>query len=121
MINVVYCLRRRADLSLPQFLDYWGNVHAPIVLRNLRVLRLAGYQRIVPREHAMGPRVERRGISQPPYDGIAILGWESEEDFQRSLTDPEAVEVQRELACDEKRFIDIANSCRWVAEAIFHR
>jgi hypothetical protein len=120
MINVVYCMRRRADLTLRQFLDHWANVHAPIVTRNLGVLRLAGYQRIEPREHEMSPQIERRNISQAPYDGIAILTWASEEDLQQSLMDPQALEVQRELARDEKLFIDATQSCRWVAEAIRH-
>jgi hypothetical protein len=120
MINVVYCMRRRPDLTLGQFLDHWGNVHAPIVLKNLAALRLAGYQRIVPRDHEMSPQIERRNISQAPYDGIALLTWGSEEDFQQSLKDPQALEVQRELARDEKLFVDAANSARWVANAIRH-
>jgi len=120
MINVVYCMRRRADLTLQQFLDHWGNVHAPIVMRNLAVLRLAGYQRIEPRVHEMSPQIERRNISAAPYDGIAMLSWATEEDLQRSLTDPQALDVQRELARDEKLFVDATTSCRWVAEAIRH-
>lgn len=120
MVNVVYCMRRRADLTLRQFLDHWGNVHAPIVTENLVVLRLAGYQRIVPRAHEMSPQIERRNISQLPYDGIAVLTWASEEDLQRSLTDPQALEIQRALARDEKLFIDATHSCRWVAEAVRH-
>ncbi len=35
MVNVVYCMRRRADLTPEQFLDHWGKVHAPIVTDNL--------------------------------------------------------------------------------------
>ena len=120
MVNVVYCMRRRADLTLEQFLDHWGRVHAPIVTENLAVLRLAGYRRIVPKAHAMSPQIERRNISQPPYDGIALLTWASEEDLQQSLQDPKASEVQRALARDEKLFVDAERSCRWVAEAIRH-
>jgi hypothetical protein len=120
MINVVYCMRRRADLTLQQFLDHWGNVHAPIVTRNLDVLHLAGYQRIVPCQHEMSPQIERRNVSQAPYDGIALLSWASEEDLQQSLKDTLALEVQRELARDEKLFVDATKSCRWVAEAIRH-
>src|SRR6185295_8101242 len=104
MINVVYCMRRRADLTLAQFLDHWRDVHAPIVMRNLGVLRLAGYQRIEPRTHEMSAPIERRNISTAPYDGIAILSWTTDEDLQQSLTDPQALEVQRELARDEKLF-----------------
>lgn len=120
MINVVYCMRRRADLTLQQFLDHWAKVHAPIVTRNLEVLRLAGYQRVEPRTHEMSPQIERRSISQAPYDGIAILTWASEADLRLSLSDPQALDVQRELARDERLFVDATNSCRWVAEAIRH-
>jgi len=120
MINVVYCMRRRSDLTLQQFLAHWRDVHAPIVMRNLGVLRLAGYQRVEPHAHAMSAPIERRNISQPPYDGIAILTWNSDEDLQQSLTDPLALDVQRELARDEKLFVDATNSCRWVAEAVRH-
>jgi len=120
MVNVVYCMRRRADLTPEQFLDHWGRVHAPIVTENLAVLRLAGYQRIVPKVHEMSPQIERRNVSQPPYDGIALLTWASEEDLKRSLQDPKALEVQRALARDEKLFVDADRSSRWVAEAIRH-
>jgi hypothetical protein len=120
MVNVVYCMRRRADLTLEQFLDHWGRVHAPIVTANLAVLRLAGYQRIVPKSHEMSPQIERRNISEAPYDGIALLTWASEEDLKDSLQDPNALEVQRALARDEKLFVDAVRSCRWVAEAIRH-
>jgi len=120
MVNVVYCMRRHAGLTLEQFLDHWGRVHAPIVTENLAVLRLAGYQRIVPRTHAMSPQIERRDVSEPPYDGIALLTWASEEDLAHSLQDPGALEVQRALARDEKLFVDAQRSCRWVADAIRH-
>lgn len=120
MVNVVYCMRRRADMTLEQFLHHWGEVHAPIVTANLGVLRLAGYQRIVPKAHPMSPQIERRNLSQPPYDGIALLTWASEEDLQQSLLDAKALEVQRALARDEKLFVDAERSCRWVAEAIRH-
>jgi hypothetical protein len=120
MVNVVYCMRRRADLTPQQFLDHWGKVHAPIVTENLAVLRLAGYQRIVPKAHAMSPQIERSNVSQPPYDGIALLTWASEEDLSFSLQDPKALEVQRTLARDEKLFVDAQHSSRWVAEAIRH-
>ena len=103
-------MRRRADLTLQQFLDHWGEVHAPIVTENLAVLRLTGYQRIVPKVHEMSPQIERRNISEAPYDGIALLTWAT----------PNALEVQRALARDEKLFVDAERSCRWVAEAIRH-
>ena len=113
-------MRRRADLTHEQFLDHWGRVHAPIVTDNLPVLRLAGYRRILPKAHDMSPQIERRNVSEPPYDGVAILTWASGEDLALSLKDPQALEVQRALARDERLFVDASGSCRWVADTIRH-
>jgi hypothetical protein len=120
MIEVIYCMRRKEGLSLEQFLDYWGGVHAPIVTQNLQTLRLAGYERIVPLRTPFSERVERRNSMQAPYDGIARLRWASEDDMRHSFEDEQALAVQRQLARDEAAFVDTANSCRWVARTERH-
>ncbi len=120
MIEVVYCMRRKEGLTREAFIAYWQDVHAPIVVRNRQVLRIARYERIVPLQTAFSERVERRNATQPPFDGVARLAWTSEEDMRHAFEDEEALVVQRELARDEKAFVDIAASCRWVARTDRH-
>jgi uncharacterized protein (TIGR02118 family) len=120
MIEVVYCMRRRKGMTREEFLAHWEQVHAPIVMRNLSVLRLARYERIVPVSHPYSARVERRRTMQEPYDGIARLGWASQEDLRHAFESDEALPVQRALAEDERRFVDESASCRWIASAQAH-
>ncbi|MDP3857102.1 MAG: EthD domain-containing protein [Stagnimonas sp.] len=120
MIKVIYCMRRKAGLSHGEFLVHWADVHVPVVMANLKVLRLASYVRTLPLEHAYSARVERNGIMLPPFDGIAELSWASEEDMRLAFESDEALVVQRLLARDEAHFVDPAGSCRWVAQQVRH-
>jgi hypothetical protein len=120
MIEVVYCMRRKAGLSHEAFLDHWGHVHAPIVMANLGVLRLAGYERNVPLQHPFSERVERRRVMLPPFDGVARLMWATEQDMQHAFESEEALAVQRLLAQDEVLFVEPAASCRWVGRTDTH-
>lgn len=120
MIKVVYCMRRKAGLSHEQFLAHWTQVHVPIVMANLDVLRLSRYVRTLAQTHPFSARVERPGVMQPPYDGIAELAWASEEDMHLAFESPQAVAVQRLLAKDETHFVDAAGSCRFVSQEIRH-
>ena len=120
MIEVVYCMRRKAGLSHEAFLEHWANVHAPIVTANLAALRLAGYERIVPLQHVFSERVERRRAMLPPFDGVARLTWATEEDMHQAFEADEGLAVQRLLAQDEALFVDPASSCRWIGRTHRH-
>ena len=120
MIEVTYCMRRKAGLSHEEFVAHWEDVHVPIVLDNLAVLRLALYQRTVPLQHDFSERVERRRHMQAPFDGIARLAWATPEDMRMAFEDPHALAVQRLLAQDEALFVDPAGSCRWVSRTVRH-
>ena len=120
MIEVVYCMRRKAGMSSQAFLAHWEGVHVPIVLANLTALRLALYQRTVPLGHPYSARVERRRVMLEPYDGIARLAWASEEDMRHAFESEEGLAVQRVLAQDEANFMDLAASCRCIAATVRH-
>lgn len=120
MITVTYCMRRTAGLSQAQFLAHWADVHVPIVMANLGVLRLTSYVRTVPDIHVFSERVERPGRMLPPFDGLAQLTWASDEDMRLAFESEEAMAVQRLLAKDEALFVDATASCRWVSRQIKH-
>jgi len=115
LIKVVYCIRRRADLTEAAFQRYWKEVHAPLVLQRAADLRLAAYVQTSPTHHAFSQRVERKGVLAQPYDGVAELYWASEDDMRHAFESAEALQVQRLLADDECNFIDHARSARWIA------
>jgi len=115
MIKVVYCIRRRADLSAAEFQRYWKEVHAPMMLERSAALRLAAYRQTSPTTNAYSTRVERPGALDSPFDGIAELYWANEQDMRQAFEGAEALELQRLLAADEANFIDHSRSARWIA------
>jgi len=116
VIKIVYCMHRRPELSHSDFLVHWRQIHAPIVLANKSVLRLARYVQTSPLDHAISARVTRPGAMQAPFDGVAELVWTCQEDFLAAFESPAALAVQRELALDERLFVDTARSPRWICE-----
>ena len=118
MIKMMFCLRRRADLSREAFQHYWRDRHAPLVAEVAPVLRIRRYVQ----SHGFDdPRiavpVEARGATVSAYDGVAELYWDSIEDLVAVNHSKAARDAGRRLLEDERKFIDLANSpLFWVRE-----
>lgn len=118
MIKMIFCLRRRAELSPAEFQAYWRDRHAPLVAEVAPLLRIRRYVQ----SHSFddpqlaGP-VAARGATVPPYDGVAELYWDSIEDLTAVNDSKEAREAGRRLLEDERNFIDLSQSpLFWVRE-----
>ena len=116
MIKLVYCIRRRTDLSLEEFQRYWLEQHAPLVKSFAEAI---GAQRYV-QSHTVMPQVnamlqEARGL-ETPYDGVTELWWASEADMDQGLNTPEGREAGARLLEDERNFIDFSGSRLFLTE-----
>jgi uncharacterized protein (TIGR02118 family) len=117
MIKLIFCLRRRAELSREEFQDYWREHHAPLVAEVAPVLRIRKYVQ----SHSLDdPRLiapsEARGTTVPGYDGVAELYWDDVTDLTASNA-KDARDAGRRLLDDERKFIDLPNSpLFWVQE-----
>jgi uncharacterized protein (TIGR02118 family) len=74
MLKLIYCLRRKPDLSVEEFQRYWREVHAPLVAERADLLGIKRYVQA----HTTMPEVvpalqERNGGSPAPYDGVAEI------------------------------------------------
>jgi uncharacterized protein (TIGR02118 family) len=110
MVKLVYCLRRRADVSPEEFYRYWLDVHGPKVKRVAEVLRARRYVQ----SHTCAPEMNQmlvasRGLA-PAYDGVTEVWWDSLEDAQAGMTTPAGAEAAAMLLKDESHFIDFSQS-----------
>ena len=76
MIKLVFCLRRRDDVSEEEFHRYWLEEHGPLVRKHAEALGIRRYQQV----HQVLPDFSRalgagRGAPEP-YDGVAELWWD---------------------------------------------
>lgn len=118
MIKLIFCLRRRPELSLEEFQSYWRERHAPLVAQVAPLLRIRRYvQSHGFTDPALAGPVAARGATVPAYDGVAELHWDSIEDLVAVNDSKEAREAGRLLLEDERQFIDLPQSpLFWVRE-----
>ena len=111
MIKLVYCLRRRANLSPEEFQRYWLKTHGPKVKDAAEVLQARRYIQ----SHTCGSELNQafaasRGLA-PAYDGITEVWWNSLEEAKAAMATPAAVEAMAKLLEDESQFIEFSQSC----------
>jgi uncharacterized protein (TIGR02118 family) len=110
MVKLVYCLRRRADISLEEFYRYWLNTHGPKVKSMAGTLRATRYIQ----SHTCAPELNQifadsRGLA-PAYDGITEVWWNSIEEVKAAMGSTDGAEAMAALMEDETRFIDFSQS-----------
>jgi uncharacterized protein (TIGR02118 family) len=71
-------LRRKEGMSPEEFRDYWLTTHAPIARD--------GYASLTGYEVNVVTRVA--GDGEAPYDGLAVLTWDSRDDFKADMASP---------------------------------
>lgn len=116
MIKLVYCIRKRADVSEEEFHRYWLEDHGPRVRGHAKAL---GADRYV-QSHTVQPDLNEglrasRGMSLA-HDGITELWWRDRAAFERALQTPEGAAAGADLLEDERRFIDFEASTLFLTE-----
>lgn len=117
MIKIVFCLRRRPDLSREEFQHYWLGNHAAIVREHGPTLRVRRYtQSHTFHDSRIASALSARGSEIDAYDGVAELWWDSVEDIVEAGSTKEGRAAGRAMFQDEGNFIDLANSPIFYAE-----
>jgi uncharacterized protein (TIGR02118 family) len=116
MVKLIFCLRRRPDMSVEEFHRYWHDEHGPLVTRHAAAL---GIRRYVQLHTVPGPVNAMLAASRggpEAYDGVAELWFDSAESLAASAATDAGMAAAAELAHDEERFIDHARSPLFVAD-----
>ncbi len=100
MIKLVYCFRRRPDLSVEEFSEYWQTVHGPVGAR------IPGVRGLVQSVAIRDPR----DAALPDFDGMAELWFEDMEALLEARRSPE----WRASSADEANFIDSESTAYFV-------
>jgi uncharacterized protein (TIGR02118 family) len=116
MVKLVFCLRRRPDVTEEEFHRYWRDDHGPLVARHASTLGIRRYVQLhtVPGP-VNAPLAASRG-SPEAYDGVAELWFDDAETLAAAAGTDAGRAAAAELARDEERFIDHARSPLFVAD-----
>jgi uncharacterized protein (TIGR02118 family) len=119
MVEIVFLLKRRPELSPDEFHRYWRDEHGPLVAGHAQTLGILRYSQ----HHTLDTpltEVLRAGRDCAPehFDGMALISFESLEALQEAAATPQGVAAGVELLEDERRFIDHERSVIWFTEHV---
>ena len=103
LTKAIFLLRRRPDMSVAQFQEYWINGHAPQIPRDAGILRYVQCHQL-PQTYAAG---------EPAYDGVAELSFADDAAFLAYWTSPR---IQAIFGADAPRFLDAAHCTAFLAD-----
>ena len=110
MIKMIFCVKKRADISADFFNDYWLNHHGPLVKSHRGALQIQRYsQRHSGYAELTDLAIEQRGMSSS-YDGFAELWWPDIDTAMAGLMSEAGLAAGALLAEDEAKFIDLSRS-----------
>lgn len=115
MVKIVFCCRRRPEMTSEQFQQRWLQVHGPLVKRlraQLPAMRRYVQSHTIPGEITDAIRASRG--ADEPYDGITEVWFDSIESMQPG--EQEALAAAQQLYEDEAQFIDFARSAVFLTE-----
>jgi uncharacterized protein (TIGR02118 family) len=116
MIKLVFCVRRRSDLSADDFKRYWIEKHAPLVEKHAAAVGAKRYVQSHTLEDDTNEALRASREAAQAFDGIAEVWWESRDALIAALSRPEGQAAGAELLEDEHAFIDLARSSLFLTE-----
>ena len=115
MIKLVYCVKRRNDISPEEFHRYWLEEHGVLVKRLAKTIRIRRYIQSHRIETEMNDFFRLSKGTDEPYDGIAEIWWDSWDELAAAGS-PEGIEADKTLLEDERKFVDHARSVVFLTE-----
>ena len=99
MFKQICFFRKRPDMTMDEFMDYYENQHSQLSKRMGRAPSLPNAQRYVRRYLVPEKNPVTGDVHDPGYDCIMEIWWNSREDFensQRVISDPERLPAIKE-------------------------
>jgi uncharacterized protein (TIGR02118 family) len=116
MVKLIFCLRRRPDISEEEFHRYWREEHAPLVTSHASVLGIRRYVQLHTVSTAINDVLAVSRHAPEAYDGVAELWFDDADALVAGAGSGAGQAAAAELALDEARFIDHSRSPLFVAE-----
>jgi uncharacterized protein (TIGR02118 family) len=99
--KILLFMKRRQDITVAAFRDYYENHHAPLSERYS-----SGISRYIRRYIDPQPHPETGPAGEPPFDVITELWFDDEETFKATLHYITTTIMPEEIIADEKQLFD---------------
>jgi uncharacterized protein (TIGR02118 family) len=116
MIKLMFCIRRRPDVSASDFRRYWIEKHASLVKKHAAVLGARRYVQSHTLEDDMNAALRASRDAMEAFDGVAEIWWDSLDAFEAVMSGPAGQAAGADLLEDEREFVDLARSSLFLTE-----
>jgi uncharacterized protein (TIGR02118 family) len=116
MVKLVYCVRKREDVSDEEFHRYWLEEHGPRVRGHAEALAADRYVQSHTLDSPLNEGLRASRGSSPAYDGITEMWWSDRAAFEATLATEAGRAAGADLLADEHNFIDTAASSLFLTE-----
>lgn len=121
MIKLVYCIRKKADMSDEEFHTFWRDVHGPFIRSLAQTLGATKYVQSHTLNTSVNAEIAKsRGLDTSSYEGVTEIWWDSMDDFLAAVSTPEGQAAARQYIADpavgEVNFIDFSQSRAFLTE-----
>ncbi|HEY7947506.1 MAG TPA: EthD domain-containing protein [Acidimicrobiales bacterium] len=115
MVKLIFCLRRRPDMSEEEFHRYWREEHAPLVTSHASVLGIRRYVQLHTVSTAINDVLAVSRHAPEAYDGVAELWFDDADALVAGAGSGAGQAAAAELALDEARASSTtaAHLCSW--------
>ena len=118
MIRFINCVKRRPDISIEQFRQFWSSSEFDELIK--AVVAMSGAARykksatlVIEANHLVQ---ERRGTGEP-FDGVLEYWWDKAAHLEGIMDKPEAAGLMQKMLDYQKQFADIPHSSAFFTEA----
>jgi len=117
-VKLIFCLRRKPDLTREEFQTYWQGVHGLLGLKLAAALGFTKYVQSHTLSTPLNVSLTRSRNGPEPFDGVVELWFEDLEAVERTFTSPEGRAAARQLVDDEANFVDVESSPIFVVREV---
>ncbi|MDH3638287.1 MAG: hypothetical protein OES09_07450 [Gammaproteobacteria bacterium] len=117
MIRFINCVKKRSDISIEEFLNYWHNQEFEDLLQQvIKITKPKRYARNLTLDVDANVIVKEERGSLEPYNGIIEYWWDNGSELLDLYATDKAKLVRREMIDYQNRFIDLTGSSAFFTE-----
>ncbi len=118
MIRFINCIKKRDDISLEKFRDYWNSPEFEELLqRVIDITRAQHFTKNLTLDVEANVMIQEERGGGEPFDGIIEYWWEKGSELMDLYNTEQAKQVRQEMLDYQVQFIDLKASSAFFTES----
>ena len=118
MIRYINCVKRRPEMSVEQFRQFWNsNEFADLINQVVSITDAKRFSKSATLVIEANAQIRQQRGSSEPFDGVLEYWWDKASHLSELFARPEARELMQKMLEYQKQFIDMPHTVAFFTEA----